>query len=692
MATYLKGAVAYIYLLKLFAQECVYFLFKNFIVHPHVAPFGYVVYVLSTTAIVRILQLELYGQHSKFYVRYITQKPVAICFNEVNMKMRHGKLNVKTARSFQLAEPHAARSALVVFVIGAVASVVLSILFNLQRLENVRRQLSVSNNVVSDAIVRWFSEYELILLGGSELFEIKPGLTEQNWQDFIETQNVEARFKGTHTVGYAEVILPGNSAAYLQKLPLNVQSSAQPKTKDSNTIYAPIMYAETGTRSKKDLIGRDTYADTARKTAMKLSAERNSPVLTRPTALFDEASRISDEPGLVIFQPVLVDDTKFIGDLQKGNVRGYVFASFGSEEMMGALLESRINLDNQTRVFVEEVTSNDPSVELYGQRASSSELAVSTTVNIAERVWQITTIAPKKHTTYVGSQEHVLLSGILLSIIPATVAYLLIQRRSDRQKLLQEAIVQGAKDDLIALASHQLRTPATGVKQYVGMVLQGFAGEVSEEQKNLLQKGYNANERQLATINNLLYAAKADAGQLALNPEEFNVCFLVKDVVDEMRTDAAAKGISLRLTAPKRIMAIGDIHYLRMGIGNIISNAIKYSHQDSVVNIKIAKTTKNRVCIDIADEGVGISEKDLAKLFVKFSRINNPLTRSTPGSGLGLFLAHRIIEAHDGKIRVKSQPDKGTTFSILLPSTVRKSSTKRKKNNRIARPFNIKLH
>lgn len=224
-----------------------------------------------------------------------------------------------------------------------------------------------------------------------------------------------------------------------------------------------------------------------------------------------------------------------------------------------------------------------------------------------------------------------------------------------------------SKDEFIALASHQLRTPATGVKQYIGMLLEGYVGELNESQMEFLQQAYNSNERQLATINDLLQIAQIDANKIVLDYADVDIAELVRDVVREQHGNIERRGQHIAVTQAVGDMTVrADKLRLRMVLDNLVDNASKYSRDGTTITITLG-VNKRSVTIAVADQGVGIDPADHPKLFQKFSRIDNPLSIVVGGNGLGLYLAKRIIDAHHGSINVTSQPQQGTTFTVSLP-------------------------
>lgn len=225
-----------------------------------------------------------------------------------------------------------------------------------------------------------------------------------------------------------------------------------------------------------------------------------------------------------------------------------------------------------------------------------------------------------------------------------------------------------AKDEFISLASHQLRTPATGVKQYVGMALEGFAGDLTPELRTFLERAYESNERQIEIINDLLNVAKVDAGKVSLHMEKTDLVALIKSVILEQASHFADRE-QLVIFKPSRpsLEVPADSNRLRMVLDNLLDNASKYTPHGKSIEVKISKSS-GRIYIAVIDEGVGIEPGDINKIFRKFSRLDNALSAHVGGSGLGLYWAQKIIDLHKGTITVTSKPGAGSTFTVSLPA------------------------
>ncbi len=223
-----------------------------------------------------------------------------------------------------------------------------------------------------------------------------------------------------------------------------------------------------------------------------------------------------------------------------------------------------------------------------------------------------------------------------------------------------------AKDEFISLASHQLRTPATGVKQYLGMVLDNFVGDIREKQRTYLQTAYDSNERQISIIQDILKTARIDSGVFKLNRVRTDVAELVTAVLADYSSIFSMRHQTINTSYDDDLYVLADPTEIRLVISNLLENASKYSPEDTCISIKVTKK-KNKLYLRITDCGVGINAEDCGRIFDKFTRVDNAMSDTVSGNGLGLYWVKRIITLHGGSVIVDSVINEGSTFTVMLP-------------------------
>lgn len=236
--------------------------------------------------------------------------------------------------------------------------------------------------------------------------------------------------------------------------------------------------------------------------------------------------------------------------------------------------------------------------------------------------------------------------------------------KTERAELLA---LNRAKDEFIALASHQLRTPATAVKQYVSLLINEIAGPVSLDQLQYLQIAFNSNERQLRIINDLLKTAQIDSSLYTLKKEKCDMIKVIAAAIDDVETAFEMRDQMVVVKGLEKAVINVDQAEMKLVLVNLLENASKYSYNKTAITITVQKHGSKQLEIQVRDQGVGISRQDRARIFDKFTRVDNELSDTVTGTGLGLYWVERIIMLHDGSIAVESERGKGTTFKIRLP-------------------------
>ena len=232
----------------------------------------------------------------------------------------------------------------------------------------------------------------------------------------------------------------------------------------------------------------------------------------------------------------------------------------------------------------------------------------------------------------------------------------------------REKLVDKMKTEFVSLAAHQLRTPLSVIKWTLKMFLDGDLGKLNKEQQDFLDSTYKSNEKMIALINDLLNITRIEEGRYLYNLVSADIEGLVDSIINSHREEIKKKRIKVTLRKPSKKIpkTLLDVEKIKIAIDNIFDNAIKYTLPGGEVTVYL-KYDKKNIEVSIEDTGVGISEKQQGRLFTKFFRGSNVIRMETEGTGLGLFIAKNIIEAHGGKIWFKSKEKVGTTFYFSLP-------------------------
>jgi two-component system sensor histidine kinase VicK len=235
--------------------------------------------------------------------------------------------------------------------------------------------------------------------------------------------------------------------------------------------------------------------------------------------------------------------------------------------------------------------------------------------------------------------------------------------------MTKEREVDRAKNEFISLASHQLRAPMTGIQWVVERFLKKETN-LSERGKDYLKDIHTSSIRLSELVDSLLNVARIEsAGGIAVVPEKLDLIKFFEDYIGELAPLLEKKNLTLEFKdCPKSLEIVSDPRVLRNVLQSIVSNAIEYTPEGGSIYISVEKD--NNVVIKIKDTGIGIPANEQSKMFEKFHRAENAKVMKTGGTGLGLYIAKKAIEALGGKIDFTSQQDKGTTFRIEFPIEV----------------------
>ena len=253
-----------------------------------------------------------------------------------------------------------------------------------------------------------------------------------------------------------------------------------------------------------------------------------------------------------------------------------------------------------------------------------------------------------------------------------------IAKDNSRRKQAEEALTKAnerlteynrLKDEFVSTASHELRTPLSVIMGAIRLVLDEIPGKIVEEQREVLCMARDNVQRLSKIVNSLLSISKIESGKLELQKTVVNICKLTADTVSDYASLAEEKGICLDCEAPEHnIDASVDSDRINEVITNLISNSLRFTPEGGWVKV-ICTKQGDGVLISVQDSGIGIAKEDIPKLFDKFTQFGRKAGPGEKGTGLGLAIAKKLVEMHGGRIDVKSEINKGTTFTVTLPLT-----------------------
>jgi signal transduction histidine kinase len=235
---------------------------------------------------------------------------------------------------------------------------------------------------------------------------------------------------------------------------------------------------------------------------------------------------------------------------------------------------------------------------------------------------------------------------------------------SEANAKLQE--LDRLKSEFLATMSHELRTPLNSIIGFTGIVLQGFAGGLNEEQKKQLSMVYGSAKHLLGLINDILDLSKIESGKFTLSESQFQIDEVVSEVVQSLSPTTSQKGLKLVREIPPDMPPItSDRKRLFQILLNLVHNAVKFTEQGEIRIECLA--VNGELEVSVADTGIGIKKENMEMLFESFRQIDGTSQRRYQGTGLGLYLCKKLVELLGGRIRAESEYGKGSRFTFVIP-------------------------
>lgn len=243
---------------------------------------------------------------------------------------------------------------------------------------------------------------------------------------------------------------------------------------------------------------------------------------------------------------------------------------------------------------------------------------------------------------------------------------------AERTKQLSTALadvqeVSRNKSEFISAVSHELRTPLTSIKGYAALLMAGTIGEIPDKVKERLEKINKHTDNLVGLINDLLDISRIESGKTEMKLTFHAIPPVIENVHDLLTPQMKEKNIRFVNLVPAECPALPtDLSQIERVFINLISNAIKFTPHGGTISVS-ADINPDDVTFKISDTGIGISKENMSRLFNEFYRVENEINQNVKGTGLGLALCKKIVEAHGGRIGVQSEVIKGSTFYFSLP-------------------------
>jgi two-component system, sensor histidine kinase len=455
--------------------------------------------------------------------------------------------------------------------------------------------------------------------------------------------------------------------------------------------------------NNEDLLGRDMAALESPLNALTLARDSGLPATAGPVALRRSKA---DQHSLLLFWPVYRNHARLdSSEARREHLTGFVFGMIDPRRL---ITEALVDVEQGEIDFYLFEQSEPGKSELWyllpsgGGRALASpagmtqadlqaDLHISVALDFAGRAWRVIGKPAPAYSrmAFTWPPWAVLISGLLLSVM----LLLHMSARREAEEALQEerlqlsrrveertaALVRAnaelsqagrAKDEFLATMSHELRTPLNAVLGLSEALVEGIYGPLPPRQIDALRTISQSGRHLLSLINSILDVTKLEAGTMKLALEAVEVGPLCRGSLGVITPEARKKKLEVELVVEDAACVVrAEERRLKQILINLLSNAVKFTPEGGRIGLEVSRDeARGVVHLVVSDTGIGIHSDQLQKLFRPFVQVDSSLSRKYGGTGLGLFLVHRLAKMHGGSVSVESTPGKGSRFRVTLPS------------------------
>lgn len=451
--------------------------------------------------------------------------------------------------------------------------------------------------------------------------------------------------------------------------------------------YFPVYYVDP-LKDNEDAPGYDLASDSTRRLAMEKSRDTGNPVATPPLELVQQGNK---KTGLLLFMPVYMkDQPKRTIEQRRKSLKGFVLAVYSADDFLKGIYSKTPS--EGLACLVEDLAAPNDRRILYRHKVLDTVvdwdrplLKYVMPLELPDRQWRETIVPCSTFIERNFSRTYwwVLPFGFLLTSLTAIFlnflmmsryrSEILVKVRTDELKKEMERAnaANAAKSQFLANMSHEIRTPMNAIIGFSNLLQET---ELNEVQAKYLESVKTSGELLLALINDILDVSKIEAGKIELESINFDLEYLVGDLVKLFYPKAREKNLDILFSFQPQMTRwfIGDPTRIRQIILNLVNNAIKFTESGFVeIHTYYAGRHKNvdgyeTIMISVKDTGIGIEQKDIGKLFQSFSQVDDSITRRFGGTGLGLVISKAFAKKMHGDINVKSQVGKGSEFIVSM--------------------------
>lgn len=564
-----------------------------------------------------------------------------------------------------------------ILAIGLLATIIVTIYVHNKNQKEDSIRMDYESNLLVRRIQSRMETYEGALTQMRAFILNSKDLHHGQLQSYIRDTEIFSRSPGLQGIGYVRMVSREHLKVFTEEYQKLIPGfRVWPDTK--RDIYSAIVLLEPLDKRNQKALGFDMFYEPTRNRAMELARDINEAVMSELVILVQE-DRGTTFPGFNLYLP----HYKHGSDLstienRRNSLIGFIYSPFRAKELFDAIF-GKIPMVLDVEIYDGQMES--PGKLYYDSSKNEDEdyyITKDIVINQAHLLLKFSPL-PQFPRAYSPIKTFlVFLTGLLMSL--AVFWLFLLGRRqmtlarivaAEKSRLLEkEKQHVAARDEFLSIASHELKTPLTSLKLQAQVMMRAIKKKdpeaMSEERVFHLAKLIDSQTSRLTRlVDDMLDISRIRSGSLRITPEDCDLNDVAVDVIERLKPQIEkATGKLPEVSLSNGLQGKWDRFRLEQVLTNLVTNALRYGEGKPV---SIRTYEKNsEACLEVKDHGVGIAKENLSKIFERFERAGMSANEIS-GLGLGLYITNQIVVAHRGKIHVESEPNEGSTFTVVLP-------------------------
>jgi signal transduction histidine kinase len=535
-----------------------------------------------------------------------------------------------------------------------------------------RQQAAAAGEFRSDALaVQRVVQVQLDTIGAvthaaAALLGASPEINFSEFRAFVYGLELRERYPGLDGIGFAPRVETNALRSFVRSMKLDGVAVLNVRPVENRAEYFPAVMVEPADRENLATIGFDLAAEPVQAEAMSRARDSNAPAIT--ALLEPNAAAGRNVREFVLYQPIYRRGARIDSlDGRREALMGFAFSRLRPDAMFGDTFAAAVArsldisiYDTQKSAATLLVTSGEPDSKFQSDAALS----------IGGRQWLLAASSRAADTSPLPPEaQRVLVTGLFLSLLLFALMRLQVNAwQTAAMHAAQLSAADRAKDEFLAVLSHELRTPINAMLGWLSMVRNGSVR--ADRQAHALEVIERNARSQAQLIDDLLEVSSILMGKMPLNKRPLSVVPAVTSVVDSLRPMADANGVALHSVDPadaEPLIISADVGRFAQIITNLVNNGMKFTPADGAVWVNV-ETAGENVKITVRDTGIGIAPEFLPHVFDRFRQADTSTTRSYGGLGMGLAIVRHLVLLHGGHIEANSKGlNQGTSVIVTLP-------------------------